>query len=201
MDMNSKKPTELPPARPINWEYKKVEDAPFTEIRTLEGGRIRIECQHEIIRGVTPEMLVWWFKYLDKDMIHNGVLHPRYHVWHPRDHIKVEVLDPGLNGAQVGSKIHAVEVLGRNPNYLHEFVATLMKLDASGFRMERQIEGHFSFNEKTWTQLAEGTQQNTVIEGAFSEEKAHVILRHLVEEIGNFEYFLPELFWQYNAAN
>jgi len=45
-----------------------------------------------VIRGVTPAMLVWWFKHVERRFLYDGQRLNRYRVWHPRDHIAIKYL-------------------------------------------------------------------------------------------------------------
>src|SRR4051812_14528689 len=73
----------------IRWTRKAVETA-RSGIKILSDGRIQCWIEHEPIRGVTPRMLVWWFKHLEGDIVYDGQRLNRYRVWHPYDHIAIE---------------------------------------------------------------------------------------------------------------
>jgi hypothetical protein len=61
-----------PPA-PLNipWTCKPVDSA-RSSVDILDDGRVYCWIEHELIRGVTPKMLVWWFKNVDGDMIYKA---------------------------------------------------------------------------------------------------------------------------------
>src|SRR6185369_15268054 len=80
--------TAIPPPRPIPWTMKRVESAE-TEMRLLPDGRLHLHIRHEVLRGVTPAMLVWWFQHLEGTIELQGRSWPRYHIWHPVDHIAI----------------------------------------------------------------------------------------------------------------
>lgn len=46
-----------------------------TEQRVLDDGRLQLRVRHQVLRGVTPEMLVWWFSSMDGEMM-VGVVRP-----------------------------------------------------------------------------------------------------------------------------
>src|SRR6266849_3780016 len=58
---------------------------------TLSDGRVVLQIEHELLRGVTPAMLVWWWRNIEGDMELKGLTYPRYLIWHPIDHIHFEV--------------------------------------------------------------------------------------------------------------
>jgi len=40
-------------------------DSARTERRLLPDGRLHLHIRHDVLRGVTPAMLVWWFRHLE----------------------------------------------------------------------------------------------------------------------------------------
>ena len=138
-----------------------------------------------------------------------GRIYPRYLVWRPLDHVAYERRGP----AGQGSVFHSTEVFGRNPRFFTEIFAHDEQCDKQGLTLVERWGGaevgrlHHSF-----TAVAGGTQYDTrgiigssgslsgwVINRVlrpyiFSDEKAQAWLRHNVEEVGNFEHFLPELY-------
>ena len=53
---------EMPPPLPIDWQMKDVSTAE-THFGDLDDGRLELRIKHDLIRGVTPIMLVWWFQH------------------------------------------------------------------------------------------------------------------------------------------
>ena len=99
----------------IKWLRKPVSSAK-SGMETLSDGRLRCWIEHEIIQGVTPKMLVWWFSHLEGEVEIDGEKYNRYRVWHPEDHVFLEYAkrnDDGTFG--VGSLIHLAEMLNANP--------------------------------------------------------------------------------------
>jgi len=45
------------------------------------------QIQHAPIRGVTSAMVSWWFRNIDGEAEVDGVIYPRFLLWHPRDHV------------------------------------------------------------------------------------------------------------------
>jgi DAPG hydrolase PhiG domain len=87
-------------------------------IEVLADGRVRYWIRHEVVRGVTPRMLIWWFTHLEGDIKIAGRRVSRYRAWHPYDHVHVSYarrLPDGSVGP--GALIHLREYLGANPRY------------------------------------------------------------------------------------
>src|SRR5687767_843829 len=90
----------------IRWICKPVESA-RSGFRILDDGRIHCWIEHDLIHGVTPKMLVWWFGHLEGDMLHDGERYDRYRVWHPHDHLAIGYARRNPDGSVgVGSVIH-----------------------------------------------------------------------------------------------
>ena len=203
----------IPPPRSIPWTMKSVDSA-RTELRFLSDGRLHLHIRHDVLRGVTPAMLVWWFQHLEGSMELLGRALPRYHVWHPVDHIAVRYVHRLSDGSVgPGAKIHIQEAFGGDPNYLVDIVTTIERLDEGGFVHAPWVGGmRVASLEYAFTALPEGTlYENSITVGPenpigralvnrfvrprlFPEDKARAWLRHNVEEVGNFEFFLPDLY-------
>lgn len=166
-----------------------------------------------MLRGITPRMLVWWFKHLEGEMVHDGQRLKRYRVWHPRDHIAIEYSKRNADGSiGVGCVIHLTEMLGANPAYLLDVHTDIVKLDEEGFAHRPRFHGlrlvamDYEFEETTKGTL----YRNSLTVGApgivgklinglirrflFDEARGHAWIKHNIEEVGNFESFLPELY-------
>ncbi len=131
----------------IKWKCKSIETA-RSGFEILADGRIHCWIEHDLIHDATPQMLVWWFKHLEGDILYGGQLLNRYRVWHPRDHI-------------------AIEYSRRNPDGL----------------------------------IGVGKLLNSVIRTfIFDEARGRAWIKHNVEEVGNFEAFLPQLYAIEGAA-
>jgi DAPG hydrolase PhiG domain len=176
---------------------------------------IHLHIEHGIVKGVTPEMLEWWFKNIGGEMEYQGKRYQRYHVWHPLDHIHWG-LENQLPCGQVGvgSKFHIVEALGRNMDMLVNVVDTVKKLDKQGILLEGRLAGirisslSHQFiaaggGAKYISDLRIGVDNlfgkyilNPIIrKKIFTKSMGRAWLRHNIEEVGNFEFFLPVLYW------
>src|SRR5262249_43530897 len=142
----------LLPPRPVGWTMKPLSSA-GTEERVLPNGQIVLRIQHELLRGVTPAMLVWWWRNIEGEMELGGERYPRYLIWHPIDHIHFSVLDRHAGEeVGVGSVFHIVEALGADMTNLVDAALHLRRLDEAGAMVEvyalgltvLRIEGEFS---------------------------------------------------------
>ena len=210
---------QLPPKRQIDW-VKKPLDSARTRFNTLPYGSYELQIEHDIIRGVTPDMLNWWFHNIGGTMNVNGIEYPRYLVWHPIDHIHWELAKeaPG-GGVGVGASFRIVEALGGNMNHLIDSVEEVIKLDREGITLIRRIAGLEVFRlAHRFIAVEEGTLYLSRMQvGAengvgkwllnplmhrflFTREMGWAWLKHNIEEVGNFESFLPELYAAHRFA-
>jgi hypothetical protein len=204
---------ELPAPLEFGWQMKSLESAK-TALNHLPDGRIELTILHDVLKGVTPQMLLWWFTHIAGDMEYQGKRYSRYRVWHPKDHIYWALAKPGSNGkAEAGAVFHIAEAFGRNPNYRIDVQEVIEKLDETGIRLSNRRAGFEVSNlEHTFTPVPGGTlYRSRMTVGAehplarglinfyirprvFPEAMARAWLRHNVEEVGNFEWFLPALY-------
>jgi hypothetical protein len=106
----------LPPPRNLPWSLKPLESAK-TSLTYDEFGRMVMSIQHDLLKGITPEMVAWWFGNIGGDMEVAGLRLNRYLVWHPFDHIHWQLARPGSDGrASIGAKFRIVEAFARNPD-------------------------------------------------------------------------------------
>jgi hypothetical protein len=185
-----------------------------TELRTLADGRLYLHIRHDVLRGVTPPMLVWWFSNLEGDIAIGGRKWPRYQIWHPIDHVSIRYARRRPDGTiGPGAQIHIREALGGRLDYFVDVVTTIEKLDQTGFVHGLRGLGRQMLRlEYLFTPVADGTiYENSITVGpdnwllrpffnavirprVFSDDKARAWLKHNVEEVGNFEFFLPALY-------
>ena len=173
----------------------------------------RLYIEHGLVKGVTPTMLCWWFCNIGGEMTYMGGNYPKYLVWHPKDHIHWSVTKQLANNAiGIGSSFRIVESFGRSMKFLVDSTELVEKLDETGIRLVKRIGGiqvfplHHDFipdgpNTRYKSTMTIGTSKkpmstifNLFIRPLFfSIEMGNAWLKHNVEEVGNFEFFLPEL--------
>ena len=109
----------VPKARAYGWDLKPLSSANYQVVRN-KSDQICVVLEHSLLRGVTTEMIYWWFRHfpmlkvrlLDIPDYEQQVV-PAYWLWHPSDHISAQL--KGTLGPQgtskVGVKIHIQEVM------------------------------------------------------------------------------------------
>ncbi len=202
----------VPEPLDIPWTCKPVASA-RSGLDLLRDGRIHCWIEHEVLRGVTPRMLVWWFKHLEGDLVAGGKRVSRYRAWHPREHLAIEYSRRNPDGSiGVGCVIHLTEMLVANPDYLVDVHTLITKLDEEGFAHRPRFHGlRLARMDYQFTETASGTlYRNSLTVGvagilgylvnplirkfAFDEARGRAWIKHNVEEVGNFESFLPQLY-------
>lgn len=206
---------QWPPIRTFGWQMKPLSSAHTTFV-VRQNGLLELTIAHDLVRGVTPAMLCWWFLHIDEVMTYQGHSYPRYLVWHPADHILYQDVTRGSDGsAGVGSSRRIVEAFGRNAAYVVDSVEEVCKLDETGIVLRKRIGGievfslehHFGarplgtrYSSRmivgTSTPIASTIFNSLVRPRLFSNEMGHAWLQHNIEEVGNFEHFLPDLYAQ-----
>lgn len=203
----------LLPERPYLGPLKSVSSARTTQERR-PNGQIVLTIEHDVIRGVTPAMLRWWFEHIGDTMEHEGRSYPRYLLWHPRDHIHWALAKPSpRGGAQQGAYFRIVEAFGGNPDFMVDSVEFVEKLDDEGialvrrelgmeiFRLEHRF-GHAADGATYHSRMAVGAGQGWlgglfnrwVLPHLFSDAMGTAWLTHNVEEVGLFEQLVPPLY-------
>ena len=189
-------------------------DSAQTQVDALPDGRRRYAIVHDVLRDVTPEMLVWWFQHMDGVVEIAGRQVPRYRAWHPIDHVMLTYLRPADDGAAMGpgSRMRIVELFGGEERYRVDATEDVLRLDPGGFvHVNRRAGVEVARMEYTFERVAGGTlYRNSLVVGAsapllrplnalvaplvFPDHMGRRWLQHNVEEVGNFEHFLPQLY-------
>jgi len=203
----------MPEPIEVPWTMKPLSSAK-TSIDIQGDGRMHLAIEHDVLDGVTPAMLVWWFGHQDGDVEIEGRAIPRYRAWHPRDHVALRYARTPPRGHGPGSVFHIHEVLGRDPRHVVDVLTDVVRLDEGGFAHRPRIHGISGLvrMDYTFERVAGGTRyRNSLTIGApvpealralngavrrlaFDEAHGRAWLLHNVEEVGNFEHFLPALY-------
>jgi len=183
-----------------------------TAVTRLPDGRLQFSIVHDLLRGVTPAMLVWWFDNMDGEHDVGFGPAPRYRLWHPVDHVALTYVKPARDGRRFGpgAQVRIQELFGARPEYAVDVVSTIEFLDETGFAHADRVLGRpvAELRYRFHADAAGTRYENTLTVGApgfkllndhvrpllFSEEKGRAWLKHNVEEVGNFELFLPGLY-------
>lgn len=198
-----------------------------TSVHHRVDGRLEARIAHAPLRGVTSEMLAWWFEIFpdgpeaqEERMSTRKTARvgeqdvPLYWLWHPVDHFMVRLARRAPGGAPgLSEGARAV---------LKERILDVLELDALVDGMSRDgihltmMRGPFRLGDlrHTFVDTPEGlAYRSRLIVGStlpllgplinlvakrfiFTEAMLDRWLRHNVEEVGNFEQFLPALFEQ-----
>lgn len=208
--------------------FKPVSSAKWVNIETTKRGGIRVQIEHDDLKGVTPQMLKWWFENLGGTTTWNGADFTgpeifNYHLWHHRDHIRITPLSdaPGGEknfGFQVGALTRIDEQFNDYRDRIHGTMRTT-RLDTSEFnfdilgpsdRVAGQIIHRYapvtagvSFYAETIVDFpgALGRVMNRLVRPrVFSTATAEHWIQHNIEETGRTEDILPILFRASNAG-
>jgi len=189
------------------------------ETHELPKHRISITIHHSPMRAVNVRMMRWWFENLDSrtTLTPTGVAGapvPVYRLWHPYDHVRVDWLKkiPGATGGPgPGSVLQVQEDLGGL--HFSRSSVRVTKLDESAFNFElgngRSSVGQMEHRYRDGTDgLLMETEMRFGVESpllwrflnpllrqkAFTPALASAWILHNVEECGETEKFLPEVY-------
>jgi hypothetical protein len=166
-------------------------------------------------------MIIWFLNNMADIIEISGEMRPRYLIWHPRDHISMTYLHSADDGSnfQTGAVLRIKEMFnGERRNKLN-IKARVEFLDKSGFAHHETIAGlQVARIDYTFNEVSEGTiYENQMTIGragkgplswlinriiqpiVFPRRKGIAWLKHNVEEVGNFQFFLPQMYRQNNS--
>lgn len=203
----------LPEPRRLPWALKPLSSA-RTSLAYDRFGRMVLAIEHDLLRGITPKMVAWWFANIGGDIDIDGVRLNRYLVWHPLDHIRWELAQPGRDGgAGVGARFHIVEAFGRDPAFHIDVTERVTRLDPGGITLVGHRLGlevtrlnHDFLAAPGGTRYLSTLTVGIAVPGlcralnpllhrlAFGEAMGRAWLRHNVEEVGLLEHIVPRLY-------
>ncbi|WP_412555659.1 hypothetical protein [Shimia sp. MIT1388] len=205
---------QLPEPREFGWELKSFDNAHST-VTHLPDGRTLFEVDHPPVRDVTAEMLSWWYGvYADLTLVIDGDTYPAFLVSHPQDHISLDSEKAVPDGPlKAGDFLNIQEAYQRNPKFALDERLEVVALDAQRFALKATRRGvtvadlEFRFEDgpdgaKFTNLLTVGVESGwlkplvnrVMIPWLYYEDKNYAWVLHTVEEVGNFENFLPEIF-------
>jgi hypothetical protein len=201
----------LPPPRPLLWALRSRETAKVQD-RLLADRRRRITIRHALLRGVTPEMLNWWYRNIEGEMDYAGGRWPRYCVWHPLDHIAYTVSHRVNGEVRPGTRLHIREAFQRQPENLLDLQAEVDSIEPNTAIIQKRV-GPLTVLRlaNRFDEVAGGTRYvtemtigaaglagrvlNALIRGRIlAGALGQAWIRHHIEEIGMLERFLPDLY-------
>ncbi len=202
----------LPEPLPLLGPMRELDESRVS-MTELPNRRLRLTIDHEPLKGVTPQMLLWWFQNIGGSMTYLGETHSRYRVWHPLDHIHWELKRTAPDGTVgEGARFRIVEMMGRDDRFYIDTIDRVEKLDLTGIRLVLRIAGAQFFQlEHTWSRADGATHYTSVMDiggrsalgrpinaylrnNVFGPGMGRAWLRHNVEEVGYLEQFLPDLY-------
>lgn len=200
------------PPVPLLYPLRNLDERRVS-VQELSHHRLRLTIDHEPLAGLTPEMLLWWFRHIGDTMSYAGRTVPRYSVWHPLDHIRWELARPAPGGgAGEDARFHIVEDFGADPANHIDTIDRVEKLDHTGIRLVKRIAGVQVFQlEHTWSAAPGRTHYVSVFDlggrsvlarpvnrwlrtRVFRPGMERAWLKHNIEEVGLLEHFLPDLY-------
>jgi hypothetical protein len=203
----------LLPPRNLPWPLKPLESAK-TSLGYDAFGRMVMHIRHDLLKGISPEMIAWWFGNIAGDMEIEEARLNKYLVWHPLDHIHWQLVQTGPDGrASAGAKFRIVEAFGRNPDFYIDVTDTVTRLDGAGITLISYRLGlPISSLNHDFVAAGSDTQYvstltigialpglsavlNSLIHNAlFDEAMGRAWLRHNVEEVGLLEHIIPRIY-------
>jgi hypothetical protein len=208
--------TTLRAARPQLAALRALDTAQ-TSVSRLPDRRLLITIRHEPLRGVTPEMLAWWFRNIEGTVTVEGREYSRYLIWHPFDHISFAATRLRDGSVGPGVKFRITEALGRDPALRVRTHDHVDLLDETGLRLSARVAGIevFALHHR-FTREPDGVQyDSTMLVGVagrlgrvinpplnrrfFGERHARAWLKHNVEEVGMLEHLLPPLYAEHTG--
>ncbi len=109
----------MPQKRDYGWTLKETSSTYFG-IHKRENGQFCVILNHSLLRGVTAEMIYWWFRNFQNIKVKlNGIkgfenkLVPAYLLWHPSDHVNALLYQKNAlhKQAETGDTIHIQETM------------------------------------------------------------------------------------------
>lgn len=201
----------LPPPQDFGWTLRPVSSADVVQTQ-LGDGRLEVLINHAPLKGITTEMLEWWFQSFDGMAHYRGRSIPAYHLWHPLDHVGVKFDRGGMNRVAPGCTISIQEVFARDPQFEVNVTAVIHRWDRRGVGFHSDVLGHrISELDHVFTDTPAGVDYRSrlrfgaghgplrglinglVVARRLSPALATAWIRHNIEEVGCFEAFLPEL--------
>ena len=194
-----------------------------TSFEKIKGGGYKASIVHDVMKGVKIDHLIWWFENIDQTTTFNGKGFDGYEIysyrlWHPHDHIKVNWKKKILNDdgkIMPGSKIAIKETF---QGFLVNESVTVSQFDRDAFNFEMIFFGikvahllHF------YKEIEEGViyktemliKCNVPVIGKLltwiacnfiaTEKRIKAWMLHNIEESGESEKFIPQLFENHNT--
>ena len=202
--------------------FKPTSSAKWTDLKRTKNGSIVVQIEHDDAKGVTPEMLKWWFEHLSCTTKWNGVdfSGPEitlYHLWHHRDHVAVTPLTNAPDGTRnTGFREGADSQIHERFNEFHDHIYFTMhttKLDDKEFTFQIMVGGvPVGHIKHTYQAVEEGCAfyaetrigmeipvigwllNHLLLPFFYTKKSGENWIRHNIEETGRTQDILPILY-------
>jgi hypothetical protein len=203
----------LLPPRSVPWSLKPLESAE-TSLRYDEYARMVMTIRHDVLKGLSPDMLAWWFRNIGGEMELDGQWVNKYLLWHPIDHIKWELIRPARDtNIGPGAVFRIVEAFNADPDLYVDIQDKVIRLDPTGFTLvQRRLGVEVARLNHDFAAVQGGASYfSTLIVGSaaprvrsilnpllhrfvFTERMGRAWLKHNVEEVGALEHIVPRIY-------
>jgi hypothetical protein len=149
---------------------------------------------HHELRGVTPEMIDWWWDNIDTT--------ERYRMWHPESHLTFE-WEGEKGGEHVGMVHRVTETVGGNTIELRirweepdeiPIERTYSHANAASILNDKDEPISFALHEYEETDWGTKMRSTFRLPAGMSEEFIEGLHKHNTEEMARFPVFLPDLY-------
>lgn len=203
-------------------DFKPMTSARWVHLERQRNGVILVQIEHDTLKGVSSEMMLWWFRNLGQTTQWNGIdfSGPEisvYHLWHHRDHVAVTQLSDGADGEtnrgfRKSAKSRIQEVFNDYRSKVDAEATTIELNDAeftlivSQFGMTvAKLAHHYNAEGndlRFFTESHIGSRLPVVgplfnwliLPWLYSLRKGEEWIRHNIEESGQTEKFVPVLY-------
>ncbi|OGN91530.1 MAG: hypothetical protein A2Z75_07640 [Chloroflexi bacterium RBG_13_50_10] len=168
----------------------------------LKGKTVALVMEHEL-RGVTPEMLDWWWDNMDNDT---------YKLWNPQDHIALEWQIPPSQVGHAGAIHMACESISDIPAHILR-----IRWEEPGAAPIPTIYSHVNLGSvlapgtddiplgcavHEYEETSYGTRMRSTftLPAAVPPQFLDSLRKHNIAEMGRFPEFLPQLYKQKTAT-
>jgi hypothetical protein len=148
------------------------------------GKTVDLNVEHEVLRGVSPEMMEWW--------VVNQEYSDRYRTWYPQDHVSCKWEAPISSGEPL---CVVVESIG-------EFSASPLRIrpqDPPGWSsISDASDRRVAWIHEELEETADGVKLHSTfrLPAKTPQKFLEAMRRHNIEEMARLPDFLPELYRQ-----
>jgi len=144
----------MPAKREFGFKQKNPDTSALYKAVDVGNGQYGIVVEQGLLRGVTPEMILWWFRRMGAMKVaFNNVPDyspeepvPAYWLWHPFDHICFFINSGGTEdgSCQVGTTFSIIETFGYDKTgwkFYTDSPVIYEDLDLNGWMMSGTVDG------------------------------------------------------------